>query len=112
MINYPSVKTVMSKNHKLYYKGRMTEAYKFVGNFKRVKKISYKNEILYNILLENHSTMNINNLICETLDPNHIIAKLSSINLDDKDRDDIIMQMNNLMMNYDYNTYKKITMKL
>jgi len=74
--NYPSRQTVMSKNHKINYKGKMIKAYKFTKYFKNVYKIKYNGEILYNVLMEKHRIMNINHLICETLDPKNMISKL------------------------------------
>ena len=72
----PSEKTVMSKDHKIKYDGKMIEAYKFIGIFKHVKKINYEGEILYNVLMEEYETIRVNNFICETLHPNNPIAKM------------------------------------
>ena len=47
----------------------MIKAKDFVGGFANIYAIPYKGEILYNILLEEHSKMIINNLIVETMDP-------------------------------------------
>ena len=54
----------------------MIKAMDFIGNFKNVYKIKYNGEILYNILLDEHSKINVNNLMCETLHPNNVIAIL------------------------------------
>ena len=72
--NYPSANTVMSSKHKVYYNGAMREARTLIGP--RVHKVKYSGEILYNVLQERHATMFVNNLICETLNPQNIIAKL------------------------------------
>ena len=74
--NKPSQKTIMSQAHKVYYQEDMLEAYKFVGKFPNVKKIKYNNETLYNVLMEEYDKMMVNNLICETLHPDNVIAKL------------------------------------
>ena len=74
--NYPCRQTVITKNHKINYKGKMIKAYKFTKCFKNVYKIKYNGEILYNVLMEKHRIMNINHLMCETLDPNNIVSKL------------------------------------
>ena len=42
--NYPDRKTIMSKNHKVMYENKMTEAYKFLKHFKNVKKVKYNQE--------------------------------------------------------------------
>jgi hypothetical protein len=41
-----------------------------------VKKIDYDGHILYNILMDDHETVNVNNLVCETLHPENIVAEL------------------------------------
>ena len=74
--NYPNKKTVMSKNHKVYYRYYMFEAHKFIGRCDGVYKIEYNKEILYNVLMEDYFTMKVNNLICDTLDTSNIIAKI------------------------------------
>lgn len=78
--NYPTKQTIMSKEHKVFYNGQMIEAKKFVGKFSNVFKVEYTGEVLYNVLMEQHYKMRVNNLICETLDPNHYIAKLYTRN--------------------------------
>jgi hypothetical protein len=40
-----------------------------------VIKVKYSGELLYNVLLEQHSTMKVNNILCETLHPENAIAK-------------------------------------
>ena len=74
--NIPSQKTVMTKNHRVFYKGEMIEAKKFIGKVENVKKVNYSGDILYNVLMENPDKMVVNNLICETLHPENCVAKL------------------------------------
>ena len=73
--NWPSKKTVISMNHKIFYQGKMTKAKCFVGNH-GIYKIPYKKQVLYNVLLDTHDKMVVNNMICETLDPRNTIAQL------------------------------------
>lgn len=73
--NMPSQDTVITQNHKLLYQGAMTQA----KHLKQVHKVAYHGEVLYNVLMETHQIMNVNNLICETLDPDNGIAKLERI---------------------------------
>ena len=61
-----------SQNHKILFKRELIKA----KDLKNVFKIPYNDEILYNILLEVNSFMVANNLICETLDVNNVIAYL------------------------------------
>jgi hypothetical protein len=68
--NIPSEDTNISENHKIYYKGKMLKAKTFAENFKNVVKINYSGEFMYNVLMKEKSIIHVNNLICETLDPN------------------------------------------
>jgi hypothetical protein len=74
--NMPSQDTIMSKDHQVLYKGVLAPAHKFVPITNDIFKVKYSGEPLYNVLLDNYSTMKVNNLICETLHPNNNIAKL------------------------------------
>lgn len=89
--NYPNKKTFISKEHKIYYHGKLIEAHKFTHHFSDIKKIYYDELILYNILMKNYSTINVNNLICETLHPNNIIAKIFSGNISDENKNRLII---------------------
>jgi hypothetical protein len=66
----------MSKDHKIQYKGAMVPVERLLGHVKNIKKVKYSREILYNVLLEDYGTMSVNNLVCETLDPNSPIGCL------------------------------------
>ena len=57
----------------------MIKAKKFIGKYENIYKIKNNNEILYNILLEKYDKMIVNNLICETLHPDNMIAKLYTL---------------------------------
>jgi hypothetical protein len=70
--NYPNQKTIVSQNHKILFKEQLTKA----KDLPNTTKISYNGEILYNILLEQNHFMIANNLICETLDVDNVIAHL------------------------------------
>ena len=74
--NIPSQQTIISQNHCLFYQGKMTQAKKFIDSFEHVTKMKYTGEILYNVLMEEHEKMVVNNLICETLHPENGTAKL------------------------------------
>jgi 6-phosphogluconolactonase (cycloisomerase 2 family) len=111
-INCPIKNTIMSKNHKILYKGEMMEAHKFLGNVLNVTKIKYNGEILYNILMENYETILVNNLICETLCPTNVIAKLYTSNISENYKNKIIVLMNNSIIKNDYLSYKKIIARL
>ena len=74
--NVPSQKTNISRNHAIFYNGKMMQAKEFIGKFDNVYKTKYNGEVLYNVLMETHDKMMVNNLICETLDPENCVAKL------------------------------------
>ena len=74
--NIPSEKTIISKNHCIFYKGKMIKAKNFVGKFQNVYMVKYTGEVLYNVLMEEHDKMMVNNLICETLHPENGIAQI------------------------------------
>ena len=90
--NFPSQKTIISKNHCIFYAGNMRQAKQFVGINGKVYKIKYRKEILYNVLMEEHDKMVVNNLICETLHPENGIAKLYGYmkNLNLEEQNDLI----------------------
>jgi hypothetical protein len=77
--NVPSRQTLCSKEHKIFYQRKMVKARNLVDICEKVTKVPYHGEILYNILLEKYDKMMVNNLICETLHPENIIAKISTM---------------------------------
>jgi len=98
--NIPSQKTVMTKTHCIWYNGKMRKAGGFIGN-DNITKLTYNGEILYNVLMEEHDKMIVNNIICETLHPENDIAKLYKLckNLNSEERQQLV---------HNYNTaYKK-----
>jgi len=95
--NYPNKNTIMSKDHKLYFNGKLTKASEFIGNFDNVIKIHYDGDFLYNILMEKYDTIKVNNLICETLHPDNIIAKIYTTDLSTEYKNKIIIINNSIM---------------
>jgi hypothetical protein len=63
--NVPNQVTCMSANHSVFFKGYMVPAYYFTN----AERIPYNGETLYNVLLETHEKMIVNNMILETLHP-------------------------------------------
>jgi hypothetical protein len=84
--NVPSCKTVMSSCHKVYHDGQEFLANNclhsdFLNKYclnseKRVHKVQYRGETMYNVLMENYETIDVNNMKCETLHPKHSISTL------------------------------------
>jgi hypothetical protein len=106
--NIPSKKTIISKNHKIWFNDNWVESKTFINKFDGVNKIKYTGEILYNILLEIHDEVFVNNLICETLHPENIVAKLYTSNLEENYKNSLIIMMNDSILNEDSKTYKRI----
>ena len=106
-LNYPCENTLMSQEHKVYYQGKMREANTFLCKFKNVGKVKYNGEILYNILMKEYSYMLVNNLICETLHPENIFAKLytKKCKYTNDVRDKISKMLRECIKERDYKTY-------
>mgnify|MGYP005988264481 CR=1 FL=1 len=67
--NVPCMDTIMSRHHQVYYNKEMTEAYKFI-KLNKAEHIEFPEDtVIYNVLLDNHEKMVINNMIVETQDP-------------------------------------------
>jgi hypothetical protein len=94
--NMPSERTLISQNHIIFYKGKQIKAKDFVNDFEDVKKVPYKGEVLYNVLLEEHDKMMVNNLICETLHPKNIVAQIfrQLPNLTAEQAGEIVLKLN------------------
>jgi hypothetical protein len=90
----------------------MIEAYKFLNHFEKVKKVVYNQEILYNILMEKYEKIKVNNMICESLHPENVIAKLYKSNYDEEYKNKIIVIMNESINNNNHTSYKKIVKRI
>jgi len=101
-LNCPNEKTIMSRDHKIYYNGKMIEACKFIGYVENVSKIEYTGDILYNVLMEDYDKMQVNNLVCETLHPENTIAKLYRSNLTEECKNKYICMMNEHILKTKY----------
>jgi hypothetical protein len=111
-LNYPSRTTTMSKDHKLLYKGKWIESYKFLGKFRNVHVTEYSGEILYNVLMDEHYAMNVNGLMCETLHPDNVISQLHKCRLGKEYKNNLITTMNACMLKNDYASYKMMAQHL
>ena len=112
---FPSQKTIISKNHSIFYQGNMRKAEQFIGINDKVYKIKYRKEILYNVLMEEHDKMVVNNLICETLHPENDIAGLYRIlqHLNPEQQTDLINKYNeNVIKNKIFTRSKNLSTDL
>jgi len=105
--NVPSQKTIISQNHGIFYKGEMMQAKDFINDFANVKKVKYTGEVLYNVLMEQPDKMMVNNLICETLDPENTIAQLYKAlsHLNTEQQNEVITKFNQCVI--EHNIYQK-----
>jgi hypothetical protein len=108
--NIPSRKTLMTKDHKIMFEGNLVPAYRFLDYSDKVKKVKYSGETLYNILLAEYGTINVNNLMCETLHPDNIIAKLYMRELEEQPR--LICQLNSSLEKKDFASYTDVVHRL
>ena len=74
----PNKRTLISKEHKIFYKGSLIPAKFFVGalDADKVHMVDYHGKKLYNVLLKTHESMRINGLKVETLHPLNPATKL------------------------------------
>jgi hypothetical protein len=99
--NVPNKRTFVSLNHGIIYNKKLIPAKKFVGKKYGVYFKKYNGEYLYNVLMEKHTAMLVNEMKVETLDPKNIVAKLYTDNYSPEQKQKIILQINN----YSYNRY-------
>ena len=93
--NVPNRKTIISKDHKLMCDNKLVRAeYLIRYNIPGIYKIQYKKEILYNVLLKEHSLISVNNLIVETLNPEHLLAKIYAGNYTPEQKNMLINKLN------------------
>ena len=74
--NVPSQDTLTTQNHTFFYNGNMVEAKQLVNQLDNAVLVKYDGSTLYNVLQDKHEKMVVNNLIAETLHPEHGIAKM------------------------------------
>ena len=72
--NIPYKDTLVSNNHKIQWNQQMVCAKNIKAD--GVMQVSYRGEILYNVLLETEETMVVNGMVVETLSPHNNVAKL------------------------------------
>ena len=73
--NIPSLDTVMTKEHAIFYKGKLVKIDSLVNN-SSIIYIENTGEKLYNVLLDKHDLMIVNNILAETLHPTNLISRI------------------------------------
>ena len=92
--NIPNKTTYISNHHGILHNNKLIQASKFVGRLPGVYYKKYNNEILYNILMEKHYIIPINNIKVETLNPINFVAQLYTKNYTHEEKTKIILEMN------------------
>ena len=92
--NIPNKKTYISNYHGIIHNGKLIQANKFVGRLPGVYYKKYNNEILYNVLMEKHYIIKINNIRVETLNPLNFVAQLYTKNYTPEEKTKLILEMN------------------
>jgi uncharacterized delta-60 repeat protein len=91
--NIPNKRTYVSLEHCIVYRRRLIPALRFV-NKHGIYYVNYMNNYLYNVLMENHTYMMVNNMMVETLNPKNIVAKLVSTNLSNDEKIKLVCRIN------------------
>ena len=91
--NYPSTKTKVAPTHRFLINETLQPIMNFVNN-ENIYLTKYKNETLYNVILDKGIIMNVNNMDVETLDPNALIAKVFDGSLDASQKNRLIKSLN------------------
>lgn len=108
----PSKDTYISKEHKLLYKGFMITANDLEKYCKNVVKIPYDKSILYNVLMHSYEKIIVNNLICETLHPTNILAKIHYKIHNHALKRQIYKKLNEIIKTNDILAYKQLYLSL
>lgn len=106
--NSPSKDLILTGNHLLKV-GSLTYEPKNLIDGGKFKKLPYNNEPLYNILMENYSFINVQNVLAETLNPKNIWAKLSLLNVSSELKDNMILKYGKSIKNNNFTELKNVS---
>ncbi len=106
--NIPNQRTLMSKDHQIFFQGQLVPAYRFLDYSDKVHKVNYTGEVLYNVLMAEHGLLDVNNLTCETLHPENVIAKLQLSPYTQSYKNNVVQVMNESLRMRDAVAYKSI----
>jgi hypothetical protein len=109
--NVPKRRTFITRDHKIMYQNQMIKAEKLCQISSNFYMLKYNNLPVYNVLLKDHSTMNVNNLIVETMYPKHILAKIYSGNYTPQEKNTLITIFNKYSAKQKQKQNKNINMR-
>ena len=110
--NTPSQDTEISNHHTVCYQGNMIQACELVKICKGVEFIRYNGETLYNVLLDKHSVMTINNLVCETLHPENVMAKIYGGNFNTAEKCKLLERLSTTVKPREIGIYNTLLAKM
>jgi len=93
-MNVPNAKTYISNDHHILYKNRLIPANRFVGKLRGIFYVRYTGETMYNVLMEKHHIMKVNNMKVETLHPRNIVAFLYTNKHSSEEKMKMILKIN------------------
>jgi hypothetical protein len=105
--NVPCMPTQISNNHRVFYKGHMVKASDLVNMCNGVVKTPYNGETLYNVVMKKHDKMMINNLICETLHPDNVMARICAGDYTLREKVELCTILKRIGKTTDYTAYNK-----
>jgi len=105
--NVPNQRTIISMEHGIIYNKRMIRARHFVGKIRGVYFKQYNGEFLYNVLMEKHYIMLVNQMRVETLNPRNMVAKLYSPDYSPQQKTAILSEINAYSSNKNNEYHKK-----
>lgn len=105
--NKPNEKILVAPFHRFSIDGNLKTAVELVNN-DSVYVTKYKQETLYNVILETQETMEVNNIVAETLDPNTLVAKLFDGSMENKQRNKVKKSLNAYHKNLKNKPNKKL----
>ena len=105
--NVPCASTHISNHHRVFYKGKMVKAIDLVNMCEGVMKTPYNGETLYNVVMRKHDKMMINNLICETLHPDNVMARICAGDYTHREKVELCNMLKRIGKTSDYNAYNR-----
>ena len=87
-LNSPTQDTFVTANHLIIYQGSLRSAVSIPG----AQRVPYNQEIMYNVVMDDHRLMLVNGITAETLHPKNPLAKIYM--LDANQRSQIINEIN------------------
>jgi hypothetical protein len=106
--NVPCASTHISNHHRVFYKGHMVKASDLVNMCEGVVTTSYGGEVLYNVVMKKHDKMMINNLICETLHPDNIMARICADDYTHREKVELCAMLKRIGKTNDFTAYNNL----